>query len=381
MLPLPGSQALAMIACPASFQTLYFIPYTSSTLERAPHRKLWCRAKNLYSGMERPLSRETAKRVLKIEADAIEELIGRIGSEFDRAEDLVASATGRVIVSGLGKSGIVARKIAATLSSVGVPAFYLHPVEGAHGDLGMVMRGDVAIVISKSGATDELSDIMSHLKHLGIPVIAMTGNLSSPLANVADVVLDISVACEACLINTIPTASTTVTLALGDALAISLFEAKGLTAEDYAVLHPGGSIGKKLTYRVEDLMVSGDDLPLTDIGSPMSRVIEVMSEKKLGFAIVTEKGEIAGVITDGDLRRLLQRVERPLDIDARSALEKSTREGQVRKMPITITRSAYAARAANLMETNIITTLVVTREDGSPEGIVRWIDLSLAGVV
>ncbi len=327
------------------------------------------------------LSKETAKRVLKIEADAIERLIERIGSGFEKAEKLIENSKGRVIVSGLGKSGIIGRKIAATLSSVGVPAFFLHPVEGAHGDLGMVMRGDVAIVISKSGATDELNTIISHLKHIGIPIIAMTGNLSSPLANVADVVLDISVECEACPINTIPTASTTVTLAFGDALAVSLFETKGLTAEDYAVLHPGGSIGKKLTYRVGDLMVSGDALPMTDINSPMSSVIDVMSDKKLGFAIVTENGKLAGVISDGDLRRLLQRVERPLDIDARTALEKSTREGQVRKVPVTIDRSAYAARAVHLMETNIITTLVVTREDGSPEGIVRWIDLSLAGVI
>ncbi|HDY87468.1 MAG TPA: KpsF/GutQ family sugar-phosphate isomerase, partial [bacterium] len=201
------------------------------------------------------MSRETAIKVLKIEADAISGLIDRVGAEFEKAEQLIAEAEGRIIVSGLGKSGIIARKIASTFSSIGVPAFFLHPVEGAHGDIGMVMRGDVAIVISKSGATGELTDILNHLKHLGIPIIAITGNPSSNLASISDVTLDVSVEKEACPLNSVPTASTTATLALGDALAISLFERKGLSAEDFAELHPGGAIGRKLTYKVNDLMV------------------------------------------------------------------------------------------------------------------------------
>jgi len=267
------------------------------------------------------------------------------------------------------------------LSSIGIPAYYLHPVEGAHGDIGMIMRGDAAIVISKSGASDELNLIVNHLKRLEIPLIAMTGNLTSNLAYISDVVLDVSVACEACPINTIPTASTTAVLALGDALAISLFERKGLTEEDFAVLHPGGSIGRKLTYRICDLMISGNDLSVLDIEAPMNEVIEIMSEKKLGIAIITEHEKLAGVITDGDLRRLLQRVERPLRINAREALALSTRDKTPRTKPLSIDPESNIAQAINIMEKHIVTSLIVTREDNVPLGLIRWIDLSLAGVV
>ena len=218
------------------------------------------------------MSKKTAQKVLKIEADAIKNIIERIGSEFEKAEDLIIGAEGRVIVSGLGKSGIIARKIASTFSSIGVPAFFLHPVEGAHGDIGMVMRGDVAIVISKSGSTDELNDILNHLKHLGVPIISITGNPAASLAGISDVVLDVSVESEACPFNIVPTASTIVALALGDALAMSILERKGLTEEDFAILHPGGNIGRKITYRVKDLMVSGKDLPLVDIEAPMGNL-------------------------------------------------------------------------------------------------------------
>jgi len=327
------------------------------------------------------VSKETAINVLKIEADAILSLIDRIGPEFEKAEQLIAEAKGRVIVSGLGKSGIIARKIASTFSSVGVPAFFLHPVEGAHGDIGMVMRGDVAIVISKSGTTDELTDLLKHLKRFGIPIISMTGNLSSNLASISDVVLDITVKCEAGPFNIVPTASTTATLTLGDALAMSLFERKGLSSEDFAILHPAGSIGRKLKYRVKDLMVSGGDLPLVDIKAAMTEVIDVMSEKKLGIAIVTENRKLSGVISDGDLRRLFQRVKQPLKVNAREALERTSRDNAPRTAPITIDRDEYAARAVTLMEKHIITTLLVTNNDGVPIGLIRWIDLSLAGVI
>ena len=205
------------------------------------------------------MSIDIAKEVLKTEAGAVLRLVDRIGPEFERAEDMIARTKGRVIVSGIGKSGIVGRKIASTLSSIGIPSYFIHPVEGAHGDIGTIMRDDTALVISKSGSTDELNSILNHLKRIGVPVIAMTANPESNLAQIADVVLDISVECEACPFNIVPTASTTATLALGDALAISLLHRKGLTAEDFAMLHPGGTIGSRLTYRVGDLMVSGDD--------------------------------------------------------------------------------------------------------------------------
>ncbi len=327
------------------------------------------------------MSRQTAIDVLRVEAEAINGLLDRIGPEFERAETLIAETRGRVIVSGLGKSGIIARKIAGTLSSIGVPAFFLHPVEGAHGDIGMVMRGDVAIVISKSGGTDEMTDFLNHLKHLGVPIICLTGTAPSNLAAVSDVVLDVSVEREACPFNIVPTASTTAALAMGDALAMSIFERKGLTAEDFAILHPGGSIGRKLSLRVSDLMVSGEDLPLADANAPMREVVDVMTEKKLGAAIITEQGKLYGVITDGDLRRLLQRVERPLESNAREALEHTSRNDAGRDKPITIPENAYAARAVNVMEKHVVTSLIVTDSGEVPIGLIRWIDLSLAGVI
>jgi arabinose-5-phosphate isomerase len=327
------------------------------------------------------MSIDIAKDVLKTEAEAIYRLIGRIGPEFERAEDIIAGTKGRVIVSGIGKSGIIGRKIASTLSSIGIPAYFIHPVEGAHGDIGTIMRDDSAVIISKSGSTDELTSVLNHLKRLGVPIIAMTANHESTLASIADVVLDISVECEACPFNIVPTASTTATLALGDALAISLISRRGLTAEDFAALHPGGTIGNKLTYRVRDLMVSGEDLPLADIDSPMGEVIGVMSEKKLGIAVITERGKLAGVITDGDLRRLLQRVPRPLEVNARDALAYTGRDNTPRSGALTISRNSFAAAAVNLMEKHIVTALVVTDADNIPIGLIRWIDLSRAGVV
>ncbi|MDP2983375.1 MAG: KpsF/GutQ family sugar-phosphate isomerase [Candidatus Latescibacter sp.] len=337
--------------------------------------------KFIKSEVTEKVSREIAIEVLKTEAEAIIRLIDRIGPEFDRAEEILSRTKGRVIVSGLGKSGIIGRKIASTLASIGIPAFFIHPVEGAHGDIGMIMRGDSAIIISKSGSTDELNSMLNHLKRLGIPIIAITGNPVSNLAGISDVVLNTAVEREACPLNIVPTASTTAALALGDALAISLLNRKGLTADDFAVLHPGGTIGNKLTYRVKDLMICGDDLPLADINASMGEVIEVMSDKKLGIAVITEQGRLSGVITDGDLRRLLQRVPRPLEVDAREAMAHTSRDRSPRSDPLTIDPNAFAAAAVNLMEKHIVTTLVVTHSDRVPIGLIRWIDLSLAGVV
>jgi arabinose-5-phosphate isomerase len=327
------------------------------------------------------VSIETARRVLAVEADAVRSLIDRIGPSFEEAERLIAKAEGRIIVSGLGKSGIVGRKISATFSSIGVPSFFLHPVEGAHGDIGMVMRGDVALVISKSGSTDEIISTLNHFKRLEIPLIAMTANQSSNLAALADVVLDITVPCEACPFNIVPTSSTTATLALGDALAMSLLERKGLTEEDFALLHPGGTVGRKLTYHVRDLMVAGDNLPLVDFDDPMRDVVRVMTDHRLGIAILTHDGRLAGVITDGDLRRLIQRVDNPLDISARESLARTARENEIRKPPVTIDPDAYVVRAVSLMEQHEITSLVVTGSQNEPVGLIRWIDLSRAGVI
>ena len=327
------------------------------------------------------MSIEIAKKVLETEGRAVLKLIEKVGKEFEKAEDIIFSAKGRVIVTGIGKSGIVGRKIAATLSSIGVPSFFLHPSEGAHGDLGMIMKGDIAIVISKSGSTEELNSILNHLKRLEIPVISFTSSTNSSLAAFSDVVLDVSVDREACPFDIIPTASTTAALALGDALAISLLIRKGITAEDFAVLHPGGSIGRGLTYKVKDLMVSGEDMPVTDIDSKMNIVIDIMSGKKMGIAVLTEQGKLSGVITDGDLRRLIQRTGRPLELTAREALEKTARENQKRTPPLTIESEAYIVRAVNLMEKHVVTAIVVTDSGDEPVGLIRWIDLSRAGIV
>ncbi len=333
-----------------------------------------------YRGDE-TVTRDIAREVLKIEAEAIARMAERIGPEIEKAEEIIANTRGRVIVSGIGKSGIIGRKIASTLSSIGIPAFFIHPVEGAHGDIGTIMRDDSAVIISKSGSTDELNSMLNHLKRLGVPIIAMTGNPSSNLAGISDVVLDISVSREACPFNIVPTASTTVTLALGDALAMSLLHRKGLTAEDFAALHPGGTIGSKLTYRVRDLMTSDERLPLADIDAPMGKVIEVMSKYQLGIAVITEGDTLSGVITDGDLRRLLQWAPRPLEITAREAMAHTGRGGEPRSGVITIEEDAFAAVAVNLMEKHIVTALVVADGAGVPIGLIRWIDLSLAGVV
>jgi len=327
------------------------------------------------------MSIDTAREVLRIEGNAVLNLAERVGDEFREAEDIIFSAKGRVIFTGIGKSGIIGRKMASTFSSIGVPSFFLHPSEGAHGDLGMIMKGDIAVVISKSGSTEELISILNHLKRLEIPIISFTSNVKSNLAAISDVVLDVSVEREACPFGIIPTASTTAALALGDALAISLLKRKGITADDFAVLHPGGSIGRQLTFRVKDLMVSGNDLPVADIDSKMGAVIDIMSEKKMGIAVITESGKLAGVITDGDLRRLIQRVPNPLEVTARDALFKSARDNEERSFPVTIEQDSYIARAVNLMEQHVVTSIVVTCKDNKPVGLIRWIDLSRAGVV
>ena len=326
---------------------------------------------------------EKAREVIRIEAKAVAVLEDRIGEHFQQAVDLIYRAKGRVIVTGMGKSGIIGKKVAATLTSTGTPAFYLHPAEGMHGDLGMVRRDDVVIAISKSGETDELYALLPLFKRLGVPIIAMTGKLASPLAQGSDVVLDIGVEREACPYDLAPTASTTVTLALGDALAIALLHKRNFSEEDFAFLHPGGSLGRKLLYLVEDVMYKGETLPIVSESTCMRDVIVEMTSKALGITCVVDaSGMLIGVLTDGDLRRLLERIQGDLlSLDAGEALLRSSRPGEKRSYPFTIGPKELAAKAVQVMEEHVITELVVTDSSRKPVGIVKWIDLSKLGVV
>ena len=265
--------------------------------------------------------RGTAVRVLEAEADAIRTAAERVGESFERAVDLAAACAGKIAVTGLGKSGIICKKIAATLSSTGSPAIFLHAADALHGDVGLLSRDDLILAVSKSGETPEILQVLNVAKRLGLPVIAMAGERGSPLARYADVFLDVSVAAEACPFGLAPTTSTAVALAMGDALAIALMERKGFDREDFASVHPAGSIGKKL-MRVGELMHRGESIPRVLGSTPMADVIYEMSRKSLGMTTVTdEQGVLAGVISDGDLRRLLQRSADPLKLAKMEAMK------------------------------------------------------------
>ena len=327
------------------------------------------------------MSIEEAKRVIEIEAAAVATLKDRIDRSFQRAVDLIYGCRGRVVVVGMGKSGIVGRKIAATLTSTGTPAFYLHSTEALHGDSGILQRDDVAIAISKSGQSEELQLLVPLLKRLDIPIIAMTGNARSWLAQKSDVVLDTTVEKEACPYDLTPTASTTVTMVLGDALAVALLKKRNFGPRQFAVLHPGGSLGRKLIWRVEDLMHKNGELPVVSESTSMSDVLVEMTSKQLGMTcVVDSKGVLVGVLTDGDLRRLLERVSDPLSMNAREALNASPR-GDKRTHPFTIGKEELAAEAVPVMEKHIITQLVVVDASSKPIGVIRWIDLLKAGVI
>jgi arabinose-5-phosphate isomerase len=306
-----------------------------------------------------------ARKVLRTEAEAILGLVDRLDERFARAVVMLRDCRGRVIVTGMGKSGIICRKIAATLSSTGTPAFFLHPAEAIHGDLGMVHRDDVVIALSHSGETPEVLRLLETIRRIGAQLIAMTGSPTSTLASAADLTLDCHVAEEACPLNLVPTASTTAALALGDALAMTLLIEKGFREEDFANLHPGGKLGKKL-MRVESLMHTGDLAPVVDAVTPMHDVIYEMSRKGLGMACIVEAGRLAGIITDGDLRR---RMSDTPDILSLTAAEVMTRN------PITIGRSMLAAQALNVMEARKITSLIVVAADGVVEGVLHLHDL------
>jgi arabinose-5-phosphate isomerase len=310
---------------------------------------------------------EIARRVLRIEAEAIAGLIDRLDERFGTAVEILLGCRGRVVVTGMGKSGLIGRKIAATLSSTGTPAVFLHPAEALHGDMGILVRGDVLLSISYGGDTEEIMGLLGRTKRLGIPIITMTGNLQSPLAAASDVVIDISVREEACSLNLAPTASTTAALAMGDSLAVALLDCRGFREEDFAALHPSGRLGKKL-QRVEDLMHVGERLPFVRPDTPIPEVIYEISRKGLGMTAVVEEGNrLVGVVTDGDLRRLMQ--------GRRSAALELTAAECMTARPVTIARGEVAGAALRLMEERRITSVVVVDEQQRLEGVVHLHDL------
>lgn len=318
---------------------------------------------------------EDAKKVLQIEAESILDLINKIDTNFIKALKLLYECKGRVVITGMGKSGIIGEKIAGTLASTGTLALFMHPAEGMHGDLGMISRMDVLIAISNSGETDEINQLLPSIKRLGIKLIAMTGNINSTLAQNSDVVLNVGVREEACPLGLVPTASTTATLAMGDALAIALLKKKGFKEEDFAMLHPGGTLGKKLLLKVEDLMHTGKEIPKVTTQTLMREALFEMTSKRLGVTtVVDDKDRVVGIITDGDLRRLIEnkKDEDIWDIKAEQVMTRN---------PKTISANVLAATAVAKMEEYSITSLLITNKQKKLIGIIHLHDLLKAGVV
>ncbi len=318
-------------------------------------------------------SLEEGKRVLRIEAQAVGALIDRLDDRFAQAVDILYQCTGKVIVSGMGKSGLIGQKIAATLASTGTPSFFLHPAEGVHGDLGMVARQDAMIAISNSGETHEVLQLLPFVKRINIPVMALTGRMGSTLAKNSDVALDISVAEEACSMGLAPTASTTATLAMGDALAVALLRKRGFKPDDFAQFHPGGTLGRRLLIKVKDLMHGGDGLPAVRPEASGPEAILEMTAKKLGMTtVLDETGRLAGIITDGDLRRFIQGGG---DFKHVTAADLASRH------PKTIGPHELATTALGLMEQHSITALVVAESGRRPVGVIHLHDLLKNGIV
>ncbi len=315
---------------------------------------------------------ETGKAVLEAEAKAVAQLAERVDESFARAVDLLYRCTGRVIVTGIGKSGIVARKIASTLASTGTAAYYLHPSEGMHGDLGIVMKDDVVVCVSKSGNTDELTQMLPILKKIGVPIISLTGNLRSALALKSDVVLDVGVDEEACPFNLAPTSSSTAALAMGDALAVALLERRNFKPEDFAFFHPGGSLGKQLTLKVEDVMFTNDAVPRVSLTAPLQEVIFEIASKRFGSTcVVGDEGVLAGIITDGDIRRLLQRTRDIWHLQAKDVMT---------ARPKVVRVGSLAAEALHLMEHHNILQVIVVDDANRPVGMIHLHDLLEAGL-
>ncbi|WP_273525902.1 KpsF/GutQ family sugar-phosphate isomerase [Pseudomonas sp.] len=316
---------------------------------------------------------DTAQRTIQLETEAVEQLRSRIDERFVHACELILACKGRVVVVGMGKSGHIGRKIAATLASTGTPAFFVHPAEASHGDMGMITRDDVVLALSNSGTTSEIVTLLPLIKRLGLNLISMTGNPESILAKAAAVNLDASVAVEACPLNLAPTSSTTVSLVLGDALAIALLEARGFTAEDFAFSHPGGALGRRLLLKVEHVMHTGERLPKVQRGTSLRDALLEMTRKGLGMTVVVEHdGRLAGIFTDGDLRRTLDK-----GIDVRQALidDVMTARGK------TANADMLAAEALKIMEDHKINSLVVIDATGLPIGALNMHDLLRAGVM
>jgi arabinose-5-phosphate isomerase len=313
----------------------------------------------------------SAQRTIRMESEAVAALESRIGADFERACECLLGIRGRVIVTGMGKSGHIARKIAATLASTGTPAFFVHPGEASHGDMGMITPADAVIALSNSGAVPEVITLLPLLKRLGTPLISMTGNDHSALAEASDVHLNTGVETEACPLDLAPTSSTTTALVMGDALAIALLEARGFTADDFAFSHPGGTLGKKLLLKVEDVMRSGDAVPIVASGTPLADALLEISNKGLGMTtIIGEQGELAGIFTDGDLRRAL---------DDRIDINHTTIDQLMTTGAKTATSNMLAAEALHIMEENEISSLVVL-DDGHMAGVIHLVDLLHAGL-
>ncbi len=314
-----------------------------------------------------------AKKVIQLEAESISALESRIDENFSHACDILLKCSERVVVMGMGKSSYIGGKIAATLASTGTPAFFVHPGEASHGDLGMITQKDVVIAISNSGETPEILTILPLIKHLNVSLIAMTGNMSSTLSKAADVSLDVSIKEEACPLGLAPTSSTTAALVMGDALAITLLQARGFTAVDFARSHPGGRLGKRLLLKVSDLMKAGDEMPIVDGTVTVSDALMEMSKKSLGMTMVVDKKsqKLLGIYTDGDLRRTL---DKSLDIRT-MAVEKV-----MSKNPKVIDAEKLAVEALKIMEDFRITSLVIVNRDHIPQGVIHMHDLLKAGV-
>ena len=312
------------------------------------------------------------KEVIRIEGEAILNLVNNIDKNFAQAVDLIFSSHGRVVFTGMGKSGIIARKIVATLNSTGTAAIFMHPTDALHGDLGMVRKNDIVILISKSGHTEELLQLIPMFKRINVTIVGMLGETDSRLAKECDIVLNASVKEEACPHDLAPTASTTVALVLGDALAMALLEKRGFTAEDFAMLHPGGSLGKRLSLKIEEIMITGKDIPVVDEKTSLKDSILMITSKRLGATcVVNSNGILAGIITDGDLRRLL---EKTLDIKSLTAKDVMT------KNPKTINKDFLASFALQQMENFNITSIIVVDKSNKPEGIVHLHDLVKLGL-
>ena len=316
--------------------------------------------------------RDLAMQVLQIEADSILKLKERIGEDFEKAIDILYGCRGRVIVTGMGKSGHIGRKIAATLSSTGTPSYFLHPAESTHGDSGLITRDDVVIAISNSGETAELMNLLPLIERFGVKMIAMTGKKESTLGKKSDVVLDISVEKEACPLGKAPTASTTATLAMGDAVAICLLKKRGFTEEDFLMFHPSGALGRGVLYHVSDLMITGERIPVLSENTKFLDTIRFISDKKLGCAIMVDaNGVMTGILTDGDIRRTLLKYNNTASLIAKDVMTKN---------PKIIQATDLAAKALHIMEKHSITSLAVCDEKGKPVGIIHIHDLLKAGV-